>query len=64
MFKWWHEFKRKDIQKRIPGLALKQATIQMKIDSAMRVLNRREKDVPVDVERRLNDDLEYHLKNA
>lgn len=50
--KWWKDFKKKDMAKRMPGMEIKEASIKRKLESAMKILNRREENIPVDFDRR------------
>lgn len=59
---WWD--KQKDLTKKTAGLAEKEASTQRKYDVAMSILNRREKDVPVKINRRKKDEFNLDLKHA
>lgn len=52
MMKWWKDFKKKDMARRTPGLAEKEAAMKRKLDVAMSILDRRKEALPVDIDRR------------
>lgn len=61
---WFKNRSDKDMMRRNPGLAEKEAATQKKLDVAMRILNRRKEELPVETERRHEDDYKGFLKPA
>jgi len=60
LFKWFK--KQRDITKKVAGLYEKTAATKKKIEVAMSILNKREKNIPISFERRIKDEFEDFKK--
>lgn len=60
MFEWMT--KKNRMEKKNPGLIEKEAATQRKFDVAMSILDKRKECIPVENDRRKNDDFHGYLK--